>query len=94
MDGDEAHNSRVRGGVGRSGETKEVKLALQNIMSQVIKLGCAAGELQRLYEAAANNRPIFTDGKWGEATLEVALAMLQSSKEGRKISLSHQVPSF
>jgi hypothetical protein len=42
-------------------------------MSQVIKLGCAAGELQRLYEAAANNRPIFTDGKWGEATLEVAL---------------------
>ncbi|HEY3167860.1 MAG TPA: hypothetical protein VGK57_11560 [Candidatus Binatia bacterium] len=50
--------------------------------------------MQRLYEAAANNRPIFTDGKWGEASLEVALAMLQSSKEGRTISLSHQVPSF
>jgi len=53
-----------------------------------------AGELLRLQDAVVRNQHVFTDGKWGEATLEVALAMLQSSKEGRAISLSHQVRSF
>jgi phthalate 4,5-cis-dihydrodiol dehydrogenase len=52
------------------------------------------GELLRLYEAVVRNQHVFTDGKWGKATLEVALAILQSSKEGRAISLSHQVRSF
>lgn len=50
-----------------------------------------AGELLRLREAVTQNRPVFTDGKWGKATLEVILAILQSSKERRAISLSHQV---
>jgi phthalate 4,5-cis-dihydrodiol dehydrogenase len=31
------------------------------------------------------------DGRWGKATLEVALAMLQSAREGREIMLEHQV---
>ncbi|HYY24568.1 MAG TPA: Gfo/Idh/MocA family oxidoreductase [Candidatus Udaeobacter sp.] len=53
-----------------------------------------AGELLKLHEAVVGNRPVFTNGKWGEATLEVVLAVLQSSKEGRTISLSHQVRSF
>ena len=53
-----------------------------------------AGELLRLQDAVVRNQHVFTDGKWGEATLEVALAMLQSSKKGRTISLSHQVGSF
>ncbi len=30
--------------------------------------------------------------KMGQATLEVVLAILQSSREGREITLSHQVP--
>jgi phthalate 4,5-cis-dihydrodiol dehydrogenase len=35
-------------------------------------------------------RPVH-DGRWGKATLEVALAMLQSAREGREIALHHQV---
>jgi len=31
------------------------------------------------------------DGRWGKATVEVALAILRSSREGREISLQHQV---
>ena len=51
-----------------------------------------AGELRRLYEAAIEGRPEFADGKWGKATLEVLLAIIQSSKERREIALAHQVP--
>jgi len=40
-----------------------------------------------------HGRPVFHDGRWGEATLEVCLAMLESAKERREIFLSHQVPS-
>jgi phthalate 4,5-cis-dihydrodiol dehydrogenase len=31
------------------------------------------------------------DGQWGKATLEVALAILHSAREGREITLEHQV---
>jgi phthalate 4,5-cis-dihydrodiol dehydrogenase len=51
-----------------------------------------AGELLRLHDAVTRNRRVFADGKWGKATLEVVLAILQSSREGREITLSHQVP--
>jgi len=51
-----------------------------------------AGELRRLYEAVLEGRPEFADGRWGKATLEVLLAIMESSKEGREISLQHQVP--
>ncbi len=49
-----------------------------------------AAELRELYEAVAQNRPAFPDGSWGKATLEVCLAMLQSSNERREIVLAHQ----
>jgi predicted dehydrogenase len=47
--------------------------------------------LLRLVEAVTNHRPVLTNGKWGKATLEVLLAILQSSREGREITLAHQV---
>ena len=50
-------------------------------------------EVEELYEAVVNNRPVFHNGRWGEATLEVCLAMLESAKERKEIFLSHQVPS-
>ncbi len=50
-----------------------------------------AGELKRLYEAVVENRRVFADGRWGKATLEVALAILQSSREKREIELKHQL---
>ena len=49
-------------------------------------------ELLKLYEAITRGRFIWTDGRWGKATLEVVLAILQSSKEKREITLSHQAP--
>jgi phthalate 4,5-cis-dihydrodiol dehydrogenase len=50
-------------------------------------------EVEELYNAVVNGRPVFHDGRWGEATLEVCLAILESSRERKEIVLSHQVPS-
>ncbi|MDB5728632.1 MAG: hypothetical protein JWQ00_1837 [Noviherbaspirillum sp.] len=52
-----------------------------------------AAELRELCQAVAQDRPAFPDGRWGKATLEVCLAMLQSSKERRELMLRHQIPS-
>lgn len=52
-----------------------------------------SAELRELQAAIAENRPPFPDGRWGKATLEVCLAMLQSSKQRREIALKHQIPS-
>ncbi|HEY2990210.1 MAG TPA: Gfo/Idh/MocA family oxidoreductase [Candidatus Binatia bacterium] len=49
-------------------------------------------ELKEFYEGIVDDRPIFHDGRWGQATLEVCLAILQSAAERREITLSHQVP--
>ena len=50
-------------------------------------------ELQEFFEGIVNDRPIFHDGRWGQATLEVCLAILQSAAERREVTLSHQVPA-
>ncbi len=50
-------------------------------------------EAEELYQAVVNKRPVFHDGRWGEATLEVCLALLESARERREIFLSHQTPS-
>jgi phthalate 4,5-cis-dihydrodiol dehydrogenase len=50
-------------------------------------------ELDELYNAVVFDQPISHSGPWGMATLEVCLAIMQSSKERREIMLSHQVPS-
>jgi predicted dehydrogenase len=50
-------------------------------------------EVEELYNAVVHNRPVFHDGRWGAATLEVCLAMLESAKERKEIFLTHQVPS-
>ena len=49
-----------------------------------------AAPLLELHDALAHERSPFPDGAWGKASLEVVLAMLQSSREGREIALSHQ----
>jgi phthalate 4,5-cis-dihydrodiol dehydrogenase len=50
-------------------------------------------EVEELYNAVVHNRPVFHDGRWGAATLEVCLAMLESAKKRKEIFLSHQIPS-
>jgi phthalate 4,5-cis-dihydrodiol dehydrogenase len=50
-------------------------------------------EVEELYDAVVNGRPVFHDGRWGTATLEVCLAMIESAKRRKEIYLSHQVAS-
>jgi phthalate 4,5-cis-dihydrodiol dehydrogenase len=50
-------------------------------------------EVEELYDAVVKGRPVFHGGRWGAATLEVCLAMLESAKQRKEIILSHQVPS-
>jgi phthalate 4,5-cis-dihydrodiol dehydrogenase len=47
--------------------------------------------IDELYDAVVQGRKPLHDGAWAMATLEVCLAMLQSSREGREIALAHQV---
>jgi phthalate 4,5-cis-dihydrodiol dehydrogenase len=49
-----------------------------------------AAELLELYEAVTENRPTVLDARWGMATAEVCLAILESSRERRDVLLSHQ----
>ena len=49
-------------------------------------------ELKEFYEAIVHDRPLFHDGRWGEATLEVCLGILKSAEERREVFMSHQVP--
>ena len=44
-------------------------------------------ELEELYDAVVHGRPPVHDGRWGQATHEVTLAMLESARLGREISL-------
>jgi len=50
-------------------------------------------EVAELYDAVVKGRPVFHGGRWGTATLEVCLAMLESAQQRKEIMLSHQVPS-
>ncbi len=62
-----------------------------------VPLGRAAPDkgkvVDELYDAVMHDRPTRHDGRWGKATLEVCLAILQSARERREIFLSHQVPT-
>lgn len=49
-------------------------------------------EMRELYDAVVENRRPFHDGRWGEATLEVCLAILDSTAQHREIMMQHQVP--
>lgn len=49
-------------------------------------------ELEELYNAVVLDQPVHHSGPWGMATLEVCLAIMQSSRERREIRLAHQVP--
>jgi phthalate 4,5-cis-dihydrodiol dehydrogenase len=48
-------------------------------------------ELKEFYDAIVHNRPLFHDGRWGEATLEVCLGILRSAAEKSEIMMTHQV---
>jgi phthalate 4,5-cis-dihydrodiol dehydrogenase len=49
--------------------------------------------MEELYGAVVGGQPPLHDGYWGLATMEVCLAILQSSREGREIALTQQLRS-
>ena len=49
--------------------------------------------LDEFHDAMTGTRPPVHDGRWGLANLEVCIAAIKSSKEGREIELKHQVAS-
>jgi phthalate 4,5-cis-dihydrodiol dehydrogenase len=49
-------------------------------------------ELEELYDAVVLGKPLWHDGRWGMATLEVCLAVMESAKRREEIKLSHQIP--
>ena len=48
-------------------------------------------ELKELYNAVRLGKPIYHSGQWGMATLEVALAIRESSKTRTDVLLTHQI---
>ncbi len=50
-------------------------------------------ELKELYDSVTQDRPVYHDGRWGMATLEVCLAIMESARERREIILAHQSPT-
>jgi len=53
--------------------------------------GAYAPELDELYDALVYGKPVLHSGRWGLATLEVCLAIMQSATAHRDIPLQHQV---
>ena len=49
-------------------------------------------ELEELYDSVVLGKPLWHDGRWGLATLEVCLAVMESARRREEIKLSHQVP--
>lgn len=47
--------------------------------------------VDELYDAIVQGKPPLHSGEWARATMEVCLAILQSSREQREVTLAHQV---
>ncbi|MSP97688.1 MAG: hypothetical protein EXR29_10795 [Betaproteobacteria bacterium] len=50
-----------------------------------------SSELIELHEAVTNDRATLLDARWGMASTEICLAILESARERRDILLLHQV---
>ena len=51
-------------------------------------------EVDELCDAVMRDTPVYHDGRWGLATLEVCLAIMESARERREIYLQHQIPTL
>ena len=49
-------------------------------------------ELEELYDALYNGAVLWHDRRWGMATLEACLAIMDSARLRREITLRHQLP--
>jgi phthalate 4,5-cis-dihydrodiol dehydrogenase len=53
--------------------------------------GGRAAELSDLYEGVVHGRRLFHDGRWGRATLEVCLGILESARTHRDVEMHLQI---
>jgi predicted dehydrogenase len=51
-------------------------------------------ELDEMYEAIEEKRNVHHDGRWGMATLECILGMMESSKTGKDVRMSRQCAAW
>lgn len=70
------------------GENGKTEVAIENALAG------RQAEINELYQAVVHDRPAFHDGRWGEATLEVCLAMIESAANRREVQLRHQVAAW
>ncbi len=49
-------------------------------------------DLLELYNAVVYGAPVYHDGAWGMATLELITGLMESSRTGKDVRLTHQVP--
>jgi phthalate 4,5-cis-dihydrodiol dehydrogenase len=49
--------------------------------------------VDELYDAVINNCEPVRNGRWGKATMEASLAVLESARTKQEITLKHQVPT-
>jgi phthalate 4,5-cis-dihydrodiol dehydrogenase len=54
--------------------------------------GARRAELEDMYDSVVNGAPVYHTGEWGMATLEVVLAIKESSKNRKEVYLEHQIP--
>jgi len=54
--------------------------------------GLRLNEVTELRNAISGKGPSLHDGRWGMATMEVVLALMQSGSEHKEVFLQHQVP--
>jgi len=52
--------------------------------------GTGTLEMQEMHDCLFENKPITHDGRWALATLEVALAIVESGRRRQEVLLSHQ----
>jgi phthalate 4,5-cis-dihydrodiol dehydrogenase len=50
-------------------------------------------ELEEMHQAVAHGRPLSHDGRWGQATLEVCVAIHESARTRQEVLLTHQTAS-
>jgi phthalate 4,5-cis-dihydrodiol dehydrogenase len=67
---------------------QEMKIVAERAMG----VGQRRAELEELYDAVVGGKPVWHDGRWGMATLEVCLAIMESARLRKEILLQHQVP--
>lgn len=60
-------------------------------LSSLQGLGQRREELEELYAGVVLGEPIYHNGRWGLATLEACLAMMESARTRSEVRLTHQV---